>query len=510
MKWLNFKYFHYYVVGLLLLIPFLGSSQQYNLPLNHSFSVNLEREMLKSDAIVHSGFKPILKTAIEESVENDSSIFQTITIARRSGKSFVARKLFYEHLISLDTGIVHLTIDPILNLEYGQELENDPRNINLYKSTRGFNVKLMLGEKVAVESSFRENQANLPQYLSNRIDQTQDAYGQGRVKRFGDFGYDFAMASAYISYSPSKRINIQAGHGKHFVGNGYRSLLLSDLSFNYPYFKINTNWFDNKIQYQNMYTLFQDLERVNSDALSEALFERKQGAFHHLEYSPNSKLSIGFFEGIVFPSLDTSGNIPVSASYWVPVIFLNTLIEDDESKAESVIGTNISLRLAKRVEVYNQFSIGNKEFDNPGIQIGAKWFFLDHFMLQGEVNSTPESTTQRMYSHYNQSLNHPVSGSNELIGIVQFQKNRWQSRLKLNTLSFKDTEVNYLDFRQAFIVNPSYNFTFHLGAQYRNQSVSEEGEPQTHGNPVYLSRDNQSFYFYFGLSTNLQNLYFDY
>jgi len=510
LKWLNFKYVHYYVLGLLLLSPILGSSQQYNFPLNHTFSVNLEKEILKSDAIVHNGFKPILMTSINESIENDTSLFQTIKISRRRDKSFVARKLFYEHLVSLDTGIVHLTIDPILNLEYGQELEDDPRDINLYKSTRGFNVKLMLGDKVAVESSFRENQANLPQYLSNRVSQTQDAYGQGRVKKFGDFGYDFAMASAYISYSPSKRINVQAGHGKHFVGNGYRSLLLSDLSFNYPYLKINTNWFDNKLQYQNMYTLFQDLERVNSNTLSEALFERKQGAFHYLEYSPSAKLNIGFFEGIVFPSLDTSGNIPVSASYWVPVIFLNTLIEDNESKAESVIGTNISLRIAKHVEVYNQFSISNKEFDNPGIQIGAKWFFLKYFMLQGEFNSTGDPTTQRIYSHYNQSLKHPVSGSNELIGIFQFQKNRWQSRLKLNTLSFDQTEVNYLDFRQAFIVNPSYNFTFHLGAQYRNQSVSLESENQPHGGSVYLPTDNQSFYIYFGLSTNLQNLYFDY
>ena len=510
MKWLNFKYVYFYYLGLALLIPILGISQQYNYPLNHAFSVNLEREILKSDAIAHNGFKPLLITTIDESVRSDTKIFQTTTITRRRDKSFVARKLFHEHLISLDTGIVHLTIDPILNLEYGQELEDDPRDINLYKSTRGFNVKLLLGEKVAVESSFRENQANLPLYLSNRVDQTGEAYGQGRVKKFGDLGYDFAMASAYISYSPSKRINIQAGHGKHFVGNGYRSLLLSDLSFNYPYLKVNTNWFDNKLQYQNMYTLFQDLERVNSDALSEALFERKQGAFHFLEYSPSAKLNVGFFEGIVFPSLDTSGNIPVSASYWVPVIFLNTLIEDDESRAESVIGTNISLRIGKHVEVYNQFSISNKEFSNPGIQIGAKWYLLNYFMVQGELNSTAEPTSQGIYSHYNQSLSHPVIGSNEIIGIVQFQKNRWQSRFKCNALSYNQTEVNYLDFRQAFVVNPSYNFTFHLGAQYRNQSINEERAIQMQGNTVDFTSDNQSLYIYFGLSTNLQNLYFDY
>ena len=495
---------------MVLFIPKIIFSQQYNLPLNHLFSYELEKEILQSKEIIHTGFKPLLKSAVNQSI-NDSTIFPTIGISRRYDKSYVSRKLFHEHLISLDTGMVKLTIDPLLNLEFGRELQDDPRAIPLYKNTRGFNVKLMLGDKVAIESSFRENQANLPQYLSYRVGQTQEAYGQGSVKKFGDFGYDFAMASAYISYSPSSRINIQAGHGKHFVGNGYRSLLLSDLSFNYPYLKLNTNWFNNKLQYQNMYTIFQDLERVNSDNLSEALFERKQGVFHFLEYSPNSKFSVGFFEGHIFPSLDTSGNIPVGANYWVPLIFLNSLIQGPESSAKSVIGTNISVQIAQQLQLYNQFSIRDRAFDNPSLQLGLRWYFLEHFMFQGEFNSTAESSTTTTYAHYNQSLSHPiVYDASELIGIIQFQKNRWQSRLKVNSIANQQTTIDYIDFRQAFIVNPSYNFTLHLGAQYRNQSAADDNLSPTQLSADYSALQNKSLYVYFGLSTNLQNLYFDY
>ncbi len=97
------------------------------------------------------------------------------------------------------------------------------------------------------------------------------------------------MASAYLSVSVNKHINIQAGHGKHFVGNGHRSLLLSDLAFNAPFLRVNSNWFNGKLQYQNLYTVYQDLNRLSTTTVSEGLCERKQAATHYLEFSPNHK-----------------------------------------------------------------------------------------------------------------------------------------------------------------------------------------------------------------------------
>ena len=65
---------------------------------------------------------------------------------------------------------------------------------------------------------------------------------QGAWKDFNETGKDYSSVSAYISYSPWSFLNIQAGHGKHFIGNGYRSLLLSDNAFNYPYLKLLFNY----------------------------------------------------------------------------------------------------------------------------------------------------------------------------------------------------------------------------------------------------------------------------
>lgn len=503
MRQLNARRNRIFALGISTLIPFFAFAQNYNLPLNQSFNFELNRDILKEETIIHSSFKPILQTEVK------SVSPRFLEAKTNDDKSFVSRKLFHEHFIRLDTGNVKLSIDPLFNLEAGNELETDDRNIDLYKNVRGFNLKMQLGEKVFVESSFRENQANLPLFVAERTEATGVAYGQGRTKKFKENGVDFAMASAYISYSPSNRVNIQAGHGKHFVGNGHRSLLLSDLAFNYPYLKINTNWLDNKLQYQNLFTLFQDLERLNSNNISEGLFERKQGAFHYLEFSPNNKWSIAIFEGVIFPSIDTSGNISVGANYWAPVLFLNTLIEGGENKGNSLIGTNFTLNLGGKIQLYNQLAIPDEQFDDLAFQLGAKYYIHKNLMLQGEFNSTAGLGNNAMYSHYNESLNYPIAADvSELVGIAQFKKDRWMTRATANYIIAELDDVQFAEIRQSYVVNPSFNFTVHLGAQLRNVSQNDDVRTQVVRNLPYSSTN--SAFIYVGFSTNLQNLYFNY
>ena len=42
-------------------------------------------------------------------------------------------------------------------------------------------------------------------------------------------------SSGFVSVEASDNFIVQFDHGKHFIGDGYRSLLLSDNSFNYPF-----------------------------------------------------------------------------------------------------------------------------------------------------------------------------------------------------------------------------------------------------------------------------------
>lgn len=492
MKWFSLTLFISILFGY-----FSASAQPFNVSLNQGFNVELERQLLLIDSLQTGSFKPINYNHLKHS----EGPFSAIRLKLMNSKSFIARKLFHEHLITLDTGEIRLTIDPLFNFEYGRELEVDPRDINLYKNTRGFNLKLGIGDKLAIESSFRENQTNLPLYLSQRTRANQVAYGQGRVKTFKKDGFDFAMASAYVSYSPNQRLNIQAGHGKHFVGSGHRSLLLSDLSFNYPFLRLNSNWFDQKLQYQNVFALLQNLNRLPSNTNSESLFERKRATFHYLEYKPNRIFSVGLFEGIVYPSLDTTGNRSVGVNYWVPAIFLNSLVEGSKQGGNSLIGVNLELNLFKQLKLYQQFAFPDEQLKEMGFQSGFKWFLNRSLMFQMELNNINMGGITNRYNHYNESLTHPYEERTvEALAIVYFQKNRWQSRLATNYLELESKEILFFDIRQSFIVNPSYHFTFNIGLQVRSDAMV---------NPIETTV-NGSTYFYVGLSTNLQNIYFNY
>lgn len=470
------------------------NAQQQNIPLNRGFSYFIEKEIIQSDSIQHFGFLPLLQSRVKAG--NVEQLVPSLALKRYSNRSFTARKLFHEHIIQYDSGEVQFTIDPLVNFEFGEEDSDLARDQQLYKNMRGFVLRVNLGSKVSVESSFRENQVELPTYLSNRTKALDVAYGQGRVKEFNDTGYDFAMASSTISYSPNDKINIQVGHGKHFVGYGHRSLLLSDMAFNYPYLKLNTLWFKGKLQYQNLYASFQDLIRLDSDFEGEGLFQRKQGVFHYLDYAVNSRLNIGLFEGVMMQSIDTSGNVSVPANFWVPVIFVNTLIEDDSDKGNSLVGLNTNYKLSNNWQVYGQVAgYGLKDME-ASFQLGSKYYFeFIPIRLQVELNSKAKNLRPNMFNHYNESLADPLSSEmNELYISVLFEKNRYLTQLGGNYQEARSYEARILDLRQSYIVNPAYNLVFSVGAFMRD--FNNNIEPEN--------------YFYVGLSTNLQNLYFDY
>ena len=125
-----------------------------------------------------------------------------------------------------------------MNFSFGRELNEDQ---NLFTNTRGFMVESNLGDNLSFSSSFFENQSIFPNYLNSYIKQNKVVPGQGYARTFKENGFDYAMASGYVSYRSDKFFSVQFGHGKHFIGDGYRSLFLSDNSFNYPYLMIQTD-----------------------------------------------------------------------------------------------------------------------------------------------------------------------------------------------------------------------------------------------------------------------------
>lgn len=478
-----------FLFGLLILPSFI-SAQSHQIPLNKTFGLGLENALLKAKPkAAHYSFQPLLESQLKALSGSLDSVQPILSIQKRMEYRGWKRKLLYEHLFILDTQTVELTLDPLYNFEY--TYQRDGPSETLFKNGRGFLLRLQIGKNFAIGSSFRENQVRLPSYLADRVDATDVAYGQGRVKRIDSANYDFAMSSSYLSYSPHERLNITIGHGKHFIGHGYRSHLLSDQSFNYPYLRLNSNWWQGKLQYQNLYALFQDLERLPSKRKAEELFERKFSAMHYLSYSPISSFSIGFFESNIWPSIDSSGKRELSGAAYIPVIFMNSLLDNSPKTLSSLVGIDLRINPGRQWLLYGQLSSKDLKDGLHSAQAGLKYYLMDGFRLGVEYNIVAADTSFA-HSHYNESLTLPYAGvgrQEEIIASAQYQRSRMIYLFRSNFFS-STVNQRFIMAEVSFIVNPSMNSTLFISGTHRD-------------------RDDLMFVS-FGWRTNLQNLYFDY
>jgi hypothetical protein len=98
----------------------------------------------------------------------------------------------------------------------------------------------------------------------------------------------------YFDFKVAKFITVQFGNDKNFLGNGIRSLALSDFSEDYLFLKLKTQvW---KISYQNIFT------DMTADFIrgGDQLLPKKYGAIHHLSLNAAKFLNVGVWESVVF------------------------------------------------------------------------------------------------------------------------------------------------------------------------------------------------------------------
>ena len=438
---------------LLFLLPTLLFAQQ-NLQLNREWGLKYEKEKNKI-----SGKQPkdsITKKDINSS--EDLSCFKPYIInpeyslKDKSKGNYLYRKLKKESLIIVnDTADkFHLNVDPLFNFQYGKDLE-DKTNETIYTNTRGFIIRGGYGKVLVIESSFYENQSAFPKYMDSYIASTNNLFpqtsnydyavipGQGRSKPFKTNGYDYAMASGYVSYTPFKMLNVQIGNGKHFVGDGYRSLLLSDNTFNYPYARITTTY--KNIQYTNLYTSFMNLTDggVKTPPHSERLFQKKTGAFQMLSFNLFKRLQIGLFQGMIWEAADSTSRQHVNFNTFDPIIGVNALNYGMHYTNNILLGSTLKFKITNTISLYGQYMLddvassknnGGEIKNKYGYQVGLKYydlFTLKNLNLQLEYNyvrpyAYSAANPEQSYSHYNQALAHPLGANfNEAIGFINYR-----------------------------------------------------------------------------------------
>jgi hypothetical protein len=336
--------------------------------------------------------------------------------------------------LGVKRGDFSLFITPVFNIQTGKD---NNLNKSLVNGSRGFYTRGQLTKNIGYYTYFTTNQERDPLYVQ-QYEQAHNALPGAGFYRLGfsagtnNGGYDYYDARGGINFKIAKGIQGEFAYDKVFIGNGVRSLILSDFSNNFLFFKINT-----RIWKFNYYNLFAQL--VENSTLNGAnfLLPKKYMALHYLDFQVSKKFNLGFFEDIMF---GRSNGFDIS--YLNPIIFYRAAELENGSPDKVTLGLNFKYNAFKHTQLYGQFILNEFVFNDlihystgsrsnkEALQLGLKRidvFGIKNLDIQGEINIIRPFVYQHYdsvgaFTHYNQPLAHPAGANlRELIAIVKYQ-----------------------------------------------------------------------------------------
>ncbi len=442
---------------------------------------------------------------------------------KNKGLKNIKKHFFDQYLFEVHQNAVNLYFTPVVNFNIGQNwVENSaPR---LFQNTRGIYVKGTLLKNFSFSTAFVENQARFSAYENEFIANHGEFYpnastvqqngvvpGGGRTKPFKEGAYDYAFAIGSFCYKPIKNLEIKAGNAQTFIGSGYRSLILSDNSFQAP--NVNLKYaFLKKWSYQANRSRLLNLIRKTAYTTVEGYYQPKATSRHLLNYQVNSKIQFGFSENSIWFMGDSVTTTP-NGLYYAPIPFLGLT----QTENHTVFGFDANEVIGKKIRLYQQFVLSGFDLKKLGLQLGVRFYdLLPGSMLQFEYNKVSSklyaaNEPNMSYTHYNLPLAHPKGqGFDELIIRANVSINRiygesktvcywlkdYNDRALLPTDNIKDVfedRIIHQQFELGYRINPLINFCLFGRAVLRISDI-----------------DPTQVLIHIGLSTNLFNSYNDY
>ncbi|CAM4210731.1 gliding motility protein RemB [Gillisia hiemivivida] len=531
--------------------PFVSQRNSSNLfvPLSHERYNRFDAEMNRVGNNSHTATKPYLYNEVSKYYDFDAEFEQG-----KTRDSWLGRKIWDEHLVNFQGENYWFTGDVVLDLQIGKNFQSDVAFT--YNNTRGAIFQGGLGENFNFYTVVFESQARFADYF-NRYAESIGPFGgnpavvpgRGIAKEFLDDGYDFPVAEGYLSYKVSDFFDVQFGHGKNFIGDGYRSLLMSDIASPYPYLKFNTSFW--KLKYTNT---FMSLRDVRGEVVEEGSYRTKYMANHYLSLNLTKRFNLGLFESVIWQNDNGRG---FDVNYLNPVIFYRSIEFSTGARGgNAIIGITGKYKLSDQINLYGQWIIdefstekvfgGNQSWKNKlGYQLGVKYFDafnVPDLYLQAEYNQVRPYTYSHNsivlnYGHNNQSLAH-LWGANfrEIIGIARYRKDRIFGSAKViygkrgfdfddgsddryyggniyrseRDRAFEDgvkigqgntTTTLFSEVEAGYIINPVTNLKVFGSLIYRNFN------PQVNTDLIF--KEN-TVWFNVGLRTDIFNWYYEY
>lgn len=485
----------------------------------------------------HSSVMPYLVNDLEQIVDLDS-LYQPMFSDSKFSKTWVGRKLFSDHFLYVDADDIKLSVDPVFNFQLAKEKGNSN---TLFVNTRGILVKGNVHNKFYFYTGFHENQARYASYIDSTVHQYNVVPGQGVVKYLPKNEFDFSQSTGGIGYRLDKHFDFLLAQDKLFIGDGYRSLLLSDNAYSFPFLRMNMTFW--KFKYTVIYAVYRDLQQAPDPNIG---YYKKYNTTHNLDLNigKKNKITISIFETVMWKPAASRG---YELAYLNPVLFIRPVENSLGSPDNVLLGSNFKWKINGHNSIYGQLMLdefllnevrsGNGWWGNKqGVQLGYKTldvFKIKNLNFQSEINMVRPYTyshrsSEQSYTHYNQALAHPL-GSNflESVSFVNYRYKNIFAEIKIqiakmgrdtaganlgnNIFDNYDTRnseyghrlfdglasnLKQVDLRLNYLINRKTNFVIEAGVNIRKFSNS-------------LNHDSATI-FYFGIKTALENYYFDY
>lgn len=532
-------------IATFLLLNISVRAQVVYLPYAYQFYQKLDSSVYSSQSRFHTSIKPFL---VDDPLINQQ--YQSLINAGVDSvgkRSWLHRKIFNEHLVDVRNKDFTAYIDYLPDLTLGRDFSN---NKTTWLNTRGYQIGGTIGSKFSFYTSGFENQAIFPTYVDNYINRTSNSViyivpGQSYDRSYGKNIRDWSYVTALLSYTPNKYLNVALGQDKTFIGDGYRSVLLSDFASNYPFFKLTATL--GNVRYMAMWAYMQDPTVPKFSYQDD--YRRKWGVFHYLDWSVSNKVSLGFFDSVIWGEKDEFGNKRgFDFNYANPFIFLRPVEANNGSGDNALIGFTGKYKFVDKAAVYGQLAldefVAKDFFSNTGSirnkyawQLGARGadvFSIKHLNYLLEINNAKPYTYSEVstiinYSQNTEPLAHPFGANfREVVGILNYAIGRFNFYGQAEfghygldqTISDnygKDisksyvegtkvtgnytgqgltTNLYYGEGRIAYLLNPKYNLRLEIGGLLRQEKNS-------------LNTSNTTM-FTIGLRSTFRNLYYDF
>jgi hypothetical protein len=503
---------------ILVLFCYMASAQEktpnQNLPYSYQFYQKLNKSVYDVNSKFHSSIKgyysdDTLLVGRFQELMNEG-------VDSLNRRKWLRRKFTEEHLLQWKGDDYSVYADFLPDLTIGKDFKDSK---NTWLNTRGFQFGGNVGEKFSFYTSAYENQGVFSNYYTTFVEKNQIIPGQAGGEKLDGRSKDFSYATALISYTANKHLNLALGYDKNFIGDGYRSLLLSDNTAPYSFLRMRASL--GSVTYQTIFAYMLDpgAETLTDD---RRLGDRgKWSAIHYLDWNATKRFSVGFFQAVTWADAEPEGKRGFDFNYIHPFVFLRSIEGNNGSSPDKMrLGFNLKYEVFDKTTLYSQFMFdeftlreilaGDGYWANKwALQLGVRG--SDLFKVN-RLNYLLEFNTARpyTYSHFerlsnysamNQALAHPLGANfREFISQLNYTYKRFDfsgevlyARYGLDPeglnyggdiFKLYDTRVSnygntigqgigtdlyYAEAKVAYVLNPKYNLRIELGGIYRKE-----------------------------------------